>query len=392
VSHNVTAAQAETLLAKLLTNVSGGKIAAALDVTGEFYTLGFVNDVIDLVPNVAVENTGHYAAPAPPPGSAFWTGFWNAMAGAVQHLWDAARAAAVFVANVIAAAVQWALSVVSAFVEAAYAAVKAVTKAVVDAILAVIKFFIDLVKALFNPIVDLFEGLAEDVGGALQSATGELSKANPNEEEHARRAGIVVAAIFTAMMFIFFSVYLILTAVDLVTGPVIWIAAILIPALILILLAVGISGSSGGNPGWILPSDPDFVPNSVMSQIPGWVWQAERAMWVFGRFVVSLGLFFTAESIGKWEYAGLALAVLGVGSYLYGLTIDPKANPMGANPMGALVVAATGLVAAVLGTIFTAIGGFIGGIIGIGVRLGLAVGLSLASLGMAYLSLLRVGT
>jgi len=159
VSHNVTASQAETLLTKLLTNTTGAKIATILDVTDEYYTMGFVNEVEDLIPNTAVTNTGNFSPPSPPPppsDTSFWGSFWNALAGAAQFLWNAVVAAAVFVCNVIAAVVQFALSVVNELTQALYAAVVAIVKAVVDAILAFIKFIIDLAKAIFEVLLQPF--------------------------------------------------------------------------------------------------------------------------------------------------------------------------------------------------------------------------------------------
>jgi len=180
VSHNVTASQAETLLTKLLTNASGGKIATILDVTDEYYTMGFVNEVGDIVPNTAVTNTGNFSPPSPPPppqDTSFWGSFWNALAGAVQFLWNAVVAAAVFICNVIAAVVQFALSVVTELTSAAYAAVKAIAKAVVDAILAVIKFIVDLVKAAFQVIWDgLIAGAMTLVGGWIATIATSLER------------------------------------------------------------------------------------------------------------------------------------------------------------------------------------------------------------------------
>ena len=228
VSHNVTAAQAESLLTKLLTNKTGGKIAAVLDVTGEFYTLGFVNDAADLVPNVAVENTGHYAAPAPPPGSAFWTAYWNAMAGAVAYAWDAARAAAVFVANVIAAAVQWALSVVSAFVEAAYAAVKAVAKAVVDAILAFVKFLVELIHAtldfIVQPLVDGVKGLLDAFRAGFMAIYREgkaqyLAQGSVEPGTRHKMAAFVFGGMFLMVAAFGIAVWLLTTVLLPIIGP-----------------------------------------------------------------------------------------------------------------------------------------------------------------------------
>jgi len=180
VSHNVTAVKAKELLDLLLINVSLGRIGRSMDVTDEFYTMGFVQRVVELTPYVAVFNTGNFTPPtAPPPhDNSFWGAFWNTIAGAAQFLWNAVRAVAVFISQVAAAVVQWAMSVAKAFVEAVYSAVKAIAEAIVAALLAVIKFIVDMVMTtlrafvdnVFNPAIEGMKKATYEVFAALLQA------------------------------------------------------------------------------------------------------------------------------------------------------------------------------------------------------------------------------
>jgi hypothetical protein len=73
--------------------------AFLLDVTDEFYTMGFVPEVIALLPNATVANGGNYTTPDPP--ASLWALFWNAVAGFASAVWDAAVAVAQFMIHVV---------------------------------------------------------------------------------------------------------------------------------------------------------------------------------------------------------------------------------------------------------------------------------------------------
>jgi len=228
VSHNVTASQAESLLTKLLTNTTGAKIATILDVTDEYYTMGFVNEVGDLIPNTAVTNTGNFSPPSPPPppqDTSFWGSFWNALAGAAQFLWNAVVAAAVFICAVIAAVVQFALSVVTALAEAAYAAVKAIAQATVDAILALVKLIVDAFKAildyLLSPLTNAIDSFKRSLIDLVNMFGPELSRSNPSTSEHARRLStILFGLLFGGVSLIITAFVVALIAVDTAFKPV----------------------------------------------------------------------------------------------------------------------------------------------------------------------------
>ena len=98
-SGNVTLAEAWWFHEQLTLNRTNARSAFLLDVTDEFYTMGFVPEVIALLPNATVANSGNYSAPPPDPG--LWGLFFNAIAGLAKAVWDAAVAVAQFMINVV---------------------------------------------------------------------------------------------------------------------------------------------------------------------------------------------------------------------------------------------------------------------------------------------------
>jgi len=343
VSHNVTASQAETLLTKLLTNKTGVKIATVLDVTDEYFTMGFVNEVGDLIPNTAVTNTGNFSPPSPPPpptDTSFWGSFWNALAGAAQFLWNAVQAAAVFICNVVAAVVQFALSVVKTLAEAAYAAVVAIVKAVVDAILAVIKFIIDLVKAVFevllSPIASAVAAYLSDLRSGMAGALSEFMGENPSDLEHAKRAGEISAYLVLGGTFLLFlALGFAIAAVEVVSKPFTAFATAFVPFLVglavnLIVQAIAFSLipiDSEDSP--YAPDNIDAIPETAVDYIPPNLWFTERFPLAIGRFITTFILILIRTTLGRekipvWsQVRSIGLAIAGLVLFIAGAALPP---------------------------------------------------------------------
>jgi hypothetical protein len=149
-------------------------------VTGEIYTLGFDGMVLNVLPNMTVENSGNHSVPPPVRRPTLWELMWNSFTGLVSAVWNAVVAVAQFVANVVAAVVKWGIGLAMAIAsgQGLQYIYDTVVKPFVDALLAFIRWIMDMIVAFINlilepifaPIVTAFNRWAMDLGALTLSA------------------------------------------------------------------------------------------------------------------------------------------------------------------------------------------------------------------------------
>ena len=165
-SGNVTLEEAQWFVDQLRLNRTGKTTAFLLDVTDEFYTVGFVGAVIALAPNATVDNSVNHTASAPP--TPWWAQLFNAIVSVAAIAWNAALAVANFFVNLV----KWLVNIVVGLVIGLATGdwtyfVDNVVKPFVEAMSKLIKFLIDLVTQalafVFGPIIDAYEAMRDGV-------------------------------------------------------------------------------------------------------------------------------------------------------------------------------------------------------------------------------------
>jgi len=156
-SGNVSLEEAQWFVDQLRLNRTGKTTAFLLDVTDEFYTVGFVGAVIALAPNATVDNSLNHTASAPP--TPWWEQLFNVIVSVAAIAWNAALAVANFFVNLV----KWLVNIVVGLVIGLATGdwtyfVDNVVKPFVEAMMALIKLVLDLIKAiidtLLKPIID----------------------------------------------------------------------------------------------------------------------------------------------------------------------------------------------------------------------------------------------
>jgi len=172
-SGNVTLEEAQWFVDQLRLNRTGKTTAFLLDVTDEFYTMGFVGAVIALSPNATVDNSlNHTVTPPPPPP---WQALWNAIAAVASVVWNAAVAVAQFFVNLVKFLVNIVVGLVIGLATGNWNYfVDNVVKPFVEAMAAFIKFVVDLIIAgvswLFSPLIDAFNDMIRQLNSAAMYA------------------------------------------------------------------------------------------------------------------------------------------------------------------------------------------------------------------------------
>jgi hypothetical protein len=128
-------------------------------VTGEIYTLGFDGMVLNVLPNMTVENSGNSTVPPPPIREpTFWEAAWNSFTGMLEAAWNAVVAVATFIANVALAVIKWCIDFAVAIAEGRGLQFfyDTVVKPFVDAVMAFVKWIIDIIVGAFKWILSGF--------------------------------------------------------------------------------------------------------------------------------------------------------------------------------------------------------------------------------------------
>jgi len=154
-SGNVTLEEAQWFVDQLRLNRTGKTTAFLLDVTDEFYTVGFVGAVIALAPNATVDNSVNHTASAPP--TPWWAQLFNAIVSVAAIAWNAALAVAAFFVNLV----KWLVNIVVGLVIGLATGdwtyfVDNVVKPFVEAMAKLIKWIIDFINAVVKAVADYF--------------------------------------------------------------------------------------------------------------------------------------------------------------------------------------------------------------------------------------------
>jgi hypothetical protein len=349
IAANLTLAQAWTWIDQLMRNESGNVTSFPLVVTKEVYTMGFDSMVMNVLPNVTVENSGNHSMPPPPVRDvSFWEAAWNSFTGMLEAAWNAVVAVATFVANVALAVIKWCIDFAVAIAEGRGLQFfyDTVVKPFVEAILAFIRWVIDLIKALitflFSPIIQAVEGYFNSLRHSIETAFVEINGGNPTREEDAKRAAEIVGCLFLGGAFLlFWALALALFAIDIVSKPFTIFAGMIIPIVIGVALGL-IFGATlsaaipvSNNDASGSPDNIDAIPEFVIDYIPAGIWWDERAPLSVGRFLTTLLVMIARQtilddplSIGD-KVTALALSITGLILFLTSPLIGGGAGVLG---------------------------------------------------------------
>jgi len=290
ITANLTLAEAWTWIEQLTRNESGNVTAFPLIVTSEIYTIGFDAGLMNVLPNMTVENSGNSSLPAPPTRvPSYWERMWNSFTGLVSAVWNAVVAVATFIANVALAVVKWCIDFAVAIAngEGLEFFYETVVKPFVEALLAFIRWIIDMVVAVLQAFADsVLKPALAGVVSAVERVITAMSVA-------LQLASDVAGAIGEAMMGALPVLLLVATIVILIVAGVGWamnffpfVGAIILGLIALILMVVFYS--------MIPDEEPAFGPDKVESSLEGYEAQWGTALWLFGLVDISLGKIATA--------------------------------------------------------------------------------------------------
>jgi len=397
IAANLTLAAAWTWIEQLTTaNDTGNVTAFPLVVTGEVYTLGLDQMVLNVLSNMTVENSGNSTVPPPPIREpTFWESVWNSFTGMLSAAWNAVVAVATFIANVALAVVKWCIDFAVAIAngEGLEFFYETVVKPFVEALLAFIRWVIDLVRAvlefIFKPITDIFNGFVQSLRASMVSSFFEFQSENPCPEEHAKRAaGFVAALVYGGMMLLFWAFTLVMMTLDVALKPLMILIAAIVTgiALGLILAAVGIAGFSGGYSGLgPTPGEQSGIENCAMGAIPDSLWWTERAAMTFGRFIATLAILGPIQL----DLPGLLTAislVSGIVSVIIFVIATGEPSGSAFKHYATIVSFVLALFSVVFAGLSTYVDSLLSG--GWGLKPAIMWALAIGSLGMAYLNLL----
>ena len=185
IAANLTLKEAWTWLDKLMKNETGKVTSFPLVVTSEVYTIGFDAMLMNVLPNMTVENSGNNSEPPPPIRQpSWWESVWNSFTGLVSAVWNAVVAVATFVANVILAVVKWGigLAVAIATGQGLQYIYDTVVKPFVDLILWFINWIwnlcVAMIRVIFQPLLDWltvkFRTFASNVFSAVEHSSTDI--------------------------------------------------------------------------------------------------------------------------------------------------------------------------------------------------------------------------
>jgi hypothetical protein len=133
--------------------------------------------VMNVLPNVTVENSGNHSMPPPPVRDvSFWEAAWNSFTGMLEAAWNAVVAVATFIANVALAVIKWCIDFAVAIAEGRGLQFfyDTVVKPFVEALLAFIKWLIDLfvaiIKFIFSPLINAYNDYVTGIEAAAMYA------------------------------------------------------------------------------------------------------------------------------------------------------------------------------------------------------------------------------
>jgi hypothetical protein len=398
IAANLTLAEAWAWILGLERNSTGQNTSFPLVVTREVYTIGFDPMLMNVLPNMTVENSGNSSLPAPPTRvPTYWELMWNSFTGLVSAVWNAVVAVAQFIANVMLAVIKWGIGLAKAIAEGKGLEYiyETVVKPFVEALLAFIRFLIEFFKAilnvLFTPVRLFLESLGRAVRDGFRPAYSQIEMAEAcdmNEagdaaaQGYADRAAMLVTDIFVSIMMTAILIYLILMAVDVTVKPVATLLAgiVIMIALGMVLSAMAIAGFSGGYSGLPpAPGDPGGAPNAVMGIIPDDYWLTERIFSTTLRFCVTLAMLIL-DDLSVLGAISITLGVVSLALIFIGATFDKRSNE------GRWLLAIglfLGLLSVILATISVAMQGF-------GLHTGVGIAMSIGAFGMAYLNVLSM--
>jgi len=354
---NLTLLQAWTWIDQLTrANDTGNLAAFALIVTGEIYTVGFDSMVLNVLPNVTVENSGNASLPPPPiRAPSFWEAVWNSFTGLVSTVWNAVVAVATFVANVAMAAVRWCMdfAVAIASGDGLTFFYNTVVKPFVDAVLAFVSWIVDLAIAAFNiifaPVIRAFKGCASDVTNAAAFMFNRKSL-SPIESGGLETFQsflnmllthgffYIILGLFIAIRIIGAMIACVLAGLSDLTQKA---ATIFMGAIAGLISGVSIGGTMAGV-AWL-------VGNILYYAVPGSseLWREARAVTIAGlSFSV---LLYVARRFGtgtETDAAGIYLSILG-------LVLGFAALAVQGNVWMSFLLAATGLIVAGISAVMT---------------------------------------
>ena len=264
-SGNVTLDEAQWFVDQLRLNRTGKTTAFLLDVTDEFYTMGFVGAVIALAPNATVDNSLNHTASAPP--TPWWAQLFNAIVSVAAIAWNAALAVAQFMINLV----KWLVNIVVGLVIGLATGdwtyfVDNVVKPFVEAMAKLVKFIVDLVTAAIQALIDIvirpiLDTLQRMLRLGVQATTslyrfahsgdaGDLSDLTGAVGEFADVLA-PLEVVGTALGFAFSLVQFILGPISFIISMVIG----LVIGLVVSAFIAAVAGSTGGLLGGILSAD-----------------------------------------------------------------------------------------------------------------------------------------
>jgi hypothetical protein len=345
ITANLTLAEAWTWIEQLTRNESGNLTAFPLVVTGEVYTIGFDAGVMNVLPNMTVENSGNSSLPAPPVRvPTYWEAAWNSFTGMLEAAWNAVVAVATFIANVALAVIKWCIDFAVAIAngEGLTFFYNTVVKPFVDALLAFIKFIVDLAAAalrifvdnVLNPALSAMKEAAKRIGSAWLSAL-DAQVAAGAAVASALLENLPVFAIIAAL------VVLVVTAIGYIINPFPFIGIILAAILSLVLMASLIA--------MVPQEEPASDPANVGNFLEGIDTKYGDGLWLFGLLDVALGGFAAlggkgAEDVDPAIPFLKAFSVALVAFTIGGFAIESAACNMGGTcPLGILSLWFSGL-------------------------------------------------
>ncbi|MGC8657186.1 MAG: PKD domain-containing protein, partial [Thermoplasmata archaeon] len=156
---NTTIRNVSSIVGLLLENSSGNYSSYLKDVTQEVYTLGMPEDLLGIIPNIALRSDGNYGYPgAPPytPGSSIYGELWNSFTGAVSYV------------------VNRAIGMISVAWDTAIAVYNYIDKAAIGLAKIGVKLFVESVKVLARDIENAMDAFIMWIENMLESALSRL--------------------------------------------------------------------------------------------------------------------------------------------------------------------------------------------------------------------------
>jgi hypothetical protein len=322
VAANLTLAAAWTWIQELMTaNDTGNVTSFPLVVTDEIYTLGFDQMVLNVLPNMIVENSGNSSMPQPAiRDQGFWGNIWNSFTGMLEAAW-----------NAVVAVIKWCIDFAVAIangqgLEFFY---NTVVKPFVEAMMAFVMWIIDLAvtvfKAVFQGFINGLMSLVRPwVAAVLSTIQLIFDSAIANETvTEGRLSAAFSSAPFFALAALAFCLGLLLT----MFLPFAFIMAAIIGAVVVVIAAemwlkMGASAPPSGNlPDFSMCSSIDDMLATALDEQGGispkfgFDFTREMGGVVYGLILgmLSLGLGIAAASKALEGWAGF---VIGVGSFL----------------------------------------------------------------------------